>query len=111
MKKYLSTLLIILCCIGLTSCNRKQAALDNFEAFIQEISADSSNYSLEEWEDAEIQYEELVDELDQYEYSPAERRKIRRLKAQYAAECAKRTAHEIKGFFEQAQDVINQFQR
>lgn len=110
MKKTIVSIILTIICITFSSCNNKQAALDHFEEFTEEITQNGHEYSTEEWDNAEIQYEELTDELDQYEYSSAEKRKINRLKAKYMAAYAKRKVGDVMDIFDQVKGAINEFQ-
>ncbi len=105
MKKIFSILLILVCCIGLGSCNKKEMALSNLEAFTDDISENANEYTAEQWDEAEAEYDDILQELDQYEYTPAEQRKIGRLKARCAKAMARKSIRNIQYGIE---NIINQ---
>ena len=70
MKKNTFLILLTFCAL-LSSCNNKQAAIDELEAYSVELKENSSDYSNQEWEDANEQYLQLVEQIEQYEYTGA----------------------------------------
>ncbi len=110
MKKIISTLLILVCCITLSSCNSKQRTLDRLKAFPEELSDNYRDFSEDDWDDAIIQYEEITDELDQYDYTSAERHKIRRLKAKCMGIYAKGKAKGVLDMINDFKGVYDEFQ-
>lgn len=77
-----TTLLIIITfCALFSSCNKKQAAIDELEAFYVELKDNSSEYSGQDWEEANEQYQLLVEQIEQYEYTDEELEEIGKLKA------------------------------
>ena len=83
-----------------TSCDKKQSAIDDLESFSQELKENSFDYNNQDWEEAHEQYQLLVEQIDQYEYTDEELKEIGKLKAG----CLKQMA---KGAMKQFQDGIH----
>lgn len=99
MKKIIFSLSLLVIAL-LTSCDKKQSAIDDLENFSQELKENSSDYSNQDWEEANEQYQLLVEQIDQYEYTDEELKEIGKLKAR----CLKQMT---KGAMKQFQDGIH----
>ena len=66
----------------------------------EELKENSSDYSSQDWEEANEQYQLLVEQIDQYEYTDEELKEIGKIKAR----CLKRMT---KGAMKQLQDGIH----
>lgn len=88
MKKNTFLILLTFCAL-LSSCNKKQAAIDELEAYSVELKENSSDYSNQELEDANEQYLQLVEQIEQYEYTDEELKEIGKLKARCLKELQK----------------------
>ena len=86
--------------IAFTSCDKKQSAINDLENFSEELKENSSDYSSQDWEEANEQYQLLVEQIDQYEYTDEELKEIGKLKAR----CLKQMT---KGAMKQFQDGIH----
>lgn len=86
--------------IAFTSCDKKQSAINDLENFSEELKENSSDYSSQDWEEANEQYRLLVEQIDQYEYTDEELKEIGKLKAR----CLKQMT---KGAMKQFQDGIH----
>lgn len=64
-----------------TSCDKRQSAIDELESFSEELKENASEYTNEDWEEAGNQYQMLVEQVDQYEYTDEELKEIGKLKA------------------------------
>lgn len=107
MKHFLSILLIIICCVGLSSCDKKQEAISNLEAFTDDITENAQTYTPEQWDEVEAEFEGIIQELDQYEYTAEEQRKIGRLKARCVKAMSQKTINNLQY---QVNSIINQIQ-
>lgn len=99
MKKIIFSLSLLIIAL-LTSCDKRQSAIDDLENFSQELKENSSDYSNQDWEEANEQYQLLVEQIDQYEYTDEELKEIGKLKAR----CLKQMT---KGAMKQFQDGIH----
>ena len=86
--------------IAFTSCDKKQSAINDLENFSEELKENSSDYSSQDWEEANEQYQLLVEQIEQYEYTDEELKEIGKLKAR----CLKQMT---KGAMKQFQDGIH----
>ena len=64
-----------------TSCDKRQSAIDDLESFSEELKENASEYTNEDWEEAGNQYQMLVEQVDQYEYTDEELKEIGKFKA------------------------------
>ena len=86
--------------IALTSCDKRQSAINDLENLSEELKENSSDYSSQDWEEANEQYQLLVEQIDQYEYTDEELKEIGKIKAR----CLKQMT---KGAMKQLQDGIH----
>lgn len=95
----------------LTSCNKKQRAIDSLSEFVEKVEQHASEYTEEDWAEADKEYDELIAEIDMYEYSGHETKRIAELKGKYLGiktkysvnkliEGIDKAAKEIKGTIE-----------
>ena len=91
--------------------------LDKMESFTEELELNSANYTQEDWDVAENQYELICEELDQYDYTDEELRHIGKLKGRCTTIFAKhvvsgvkrdiyRLGKEVEGFFEGVKEEL-----
>ena len=90
----------LLMSITFTSCDKRQSAINDLENFSEELKENSSDYSSQDWEEANEQYQLLVEQIDQYEYTDEELKEIGKFKAR----CLKQMS---KGAMKQLQDGIH----
>ena len=81
MKKYIVTLFTSLCLLGMTSCDHKQAAIDELEGLAEDLKESSEQYTKEDWNAATEQYQAIETELEQYEFTDEELKEIGKIKA------------------------------
>ena len=93
-------LILLVMSIAFTSCDKRQSAINNLENFSEELKENSSDYSSQDWEEANEQYQLLVEQIDQYEYTDEELKEIGKIKAR----CLKQMT---KGAMKQFQDGIH----
>ena len=97
---YFYFFIMLVMSIAFTSCDKKQSAINDLENFSEELKENSSDYSSQDWEEANEQYRLLVEQIDQYEYTDEELKEIGKLKAR----CLKQMT---KGAMKQFQDGIH----
>lgn len=83
--KTIVILFMLISCFLFSSCDKKQAAIDSLEDFSEELKENSYDYSVEEWEDAIEQYQQIVEKLEQYDYSDEDLKNI----GKYKTRCLK----------------------
>jgi len=112
MKK-ISVLIFMLSCLILSSCNKKQNAIDDLENFSEELKENSAEYTSQDWEEANAEYEQLVEQVDQYEYTDEELKEIGRLKArclkQMSAGAMQQLQNGIHNFTKQLEGALEEF--
>lgn len=103
--------LAIACVLILSSCNKKQNAIDNLSNFVEKVEKKAPEYTDEDWSNVNNEFNELIAEIDKYEYSVDDTERIAGLKGKYTGIKAKYTvnkffndidkaAKEIKGVIE-----------
>lgn len=78
-----------------TSCNKKQNAIDNLRNFVEKVEKNASQYTTEDWEGANAEFDELILETEKYEYSGEDTQYIAELKGKYAGIKAKYSAQKL----------------
>lgn len=96
MKKLLFVALMALSAMIFTSCNKQQEALDEFRDFTEYLKENSDDFSKQDWEEAKQQYEAIVTQLEEYDYSDEELKEIGRLKATCYKEISKGTVNQLE---------------
>ena len=97
-KLFLKFLLVMTCFLLFVGCIDKTAsALNDLESFTEELSANYKNYTQEEWNIAESQYDMICEELDNYDYTDEELVKIGKMKGRCTAIFAAKVVHDVKG--------------
>ena len=84
-KKFLS-IIVFFVCISLVSCDTKENYLNSFESFVEDIETNGDEYSKEDWEYCDEEYEAFVgDYMDRYsgQLTKEDYQQIGRLKARY----------------------------
>ena len=112
MRKILFLSLVTLfCIIVFTACDKKQHAIDNLSSFVEKVDKHASEYTKGDWIETNKEYEEIIAEIDKYDYSSDESKRIASLKGKFAGIKSKyhvnniidgidETIEEVKGFFE-----------
>lgn len=87
MKKYnkiaFNALFIIITLCFLTSCDKKQHAIDNLSDFVEKVKKEAPDYTSKDWEEADREYDEIIAEIEKYDYSTNETERIAELKGKY----------------------------
>ena len=116
-KVFYLTLTALFCFIVLTACDKKQHAMDNFSDFLEKVEKHASEYTEEDWTNVNKEYDELITEIDKYDYSGDDAKRIATLKGKFAGIKTKNTvnkfiddidkaAKEVKGGIEGFADGI-----
>lgn len=97
--------------IVFSSCNKKQHAIDKLSSFVERVEKHASEYTDEDWSEANQEYEEIIAEIDKYDYSGDDAKRIASLKGKFAGiktkdsvnklfEGIDKAAKEVKGTIE-----------
>ena len=70
---------------ALVACNPGQTKLDELEKLVTEAEAEYESYNKEDWQGVEEAYDALLVEMEKYDYSSEEHRKIGKLKGKFEA--------------------------
>lgn len=115
-KLTITTLFLFVILFVFTACDRKQRALDNLSEFVEKVEKNAPEYTAAEWKEINKEYDELMVEIDKYEYSLEETKQIGELQGRLAAIKVKDTGKDaiegakkayvkwlgiIKGFWEE----------
>ncbi len=77
MKKIIClTIAAFFCLFVLTACDKKQHAIDNLSEFVEKVEKNAPQYTDAEWKEINKEYDELMAEIDKYEYSEEDAMKI-----------------------------------
>ena len=119
-RLFLSLMVIVSLSIFFISCiDEKKTTINDLEALTESLSSESADYTQEDWDIAENQYDLICEQLDQYDFTDAELKKIGRLKGKCTAILAKKTASDVvksihrmgkeaEGFIDGFADGLNQ---
>ena len=99
--------------IAFTSCDKKQSAINDLENFSEELKEYSSDYSSQDWEEANEQYRLLVEQIDQYEYTHDALKEIGKIKARCLTQMTNRAMKQfqdgIHSITKQMEGAIEEF--
>ena len=84
-KKTLFAVIALMCLLVLTACDRKQRALDNLKEFVEKVEKDAPELTEEEWKNVNKEYDDLMAEIDKYDYSLEESKQIGELQGRLVA--------------------------
>ena len=79
----------LICMLVLTACDKKQHAIDNLSSFVEKVEKHASEYNEEDWAEVNKEYEEINAEIDKYDYSGDESKRIATLKGKFTGIKAK----------------------
>ena len=84
-KVILLSLMTLVCALVFTSCDKKKHAIDNLSDFVEKVEKNSPDYTKQDWEKVEKEYDELNAEIEKYEneYSSDEIKRIGKLKGKF----------------------------
>lgn len=97
MKKFLYLVLSLILPLAICfSCQTKQSPIDELQSLAFELEEEGQDYSEADWEKAIVKFQEIQDDMQQYEYTDEELKEIGRLKGKCVAAIAKASAKKIK---------------
>ena len=111
MKRFLPLLMLSLM---LAACNPSQTAVDDLQKLTERIEQKSDNWSEADWDDAVMNYSEICQTIDRYDYTDAELRQIGELKGRCLAKFYRHAIHETTdelqdAVFESTQELHDAF--
>ena len=118
MKKILYlTFTALFCLLVFTACDRKQHAIDNLSDFVEKVKKNAPEYTTADWEEVDKEYDEIIAEIEKYDYSSKETERIAELKGKYVGiktkdsakdliDSVDKTLHEVKGAIKGFKDGI-----
>ena len=105
------------CLLVFTACDRKQHAIDNLSDFVEKVKKNAPEYTTADWEEVDKEYDEIIAEIEKYDYSGKESERIAELKGKYVGiktqdsakdliDSVDKTLHEVKGAIKGFKDGI-----
>lgn len=92
MKKYILHLFAaVYVMMAFCACNPAQSKIDELEKLVTEVEAEYKDYSKEDWRGVTEAYDALLKEMEEYDYTTEDRKRIGRLKGKYEAVAMKYT--------------------
>lgn len=112
-KPIIQALLIAILSIVLTACNKQEQAIDDLRSFSEQLKEESAEYTQEDWQQAGEQYQQIVEEINQYEYTDEQLKEIGRLQAvcikQMSKGAMKLLRQNINSISKQLEGAIEEF--
>lgn len=106
MKSTAFLLSTFLCLFLLCSCDKKQHAIDNLSDFVEKVEKNAPEYTDEDWAKVNQEYEEIIAEIDKYDYSGDETKQIAELKGKFVGIKTKDSVRDIiDGVDKAVQDI------
>lgn len=118
MKRLLLVLMVASTTFLISCIDEKKSAINDLEALTEALSTESAEFTQEDWDIAENQFNMICEELDEYDLTDAELKKVGRLKGKCTVIFAKKTASDVarsiqrigkeaEGFIEGIADGLN----
>ena len=112
-KRIIQALLIAILSLVLTACNKQEQAIDDLRSFSEQLKEESADYTEEDWQQAGEQYQLLIENIDQYEYTDDQQKEIGRLKAvcikQMSKGAMKILRHNMNTISKQLEGALEEF--
>lgn len=89
--------LLILITMFLIGCSDKKAdALNDLEAMTEQLTTETSDFTQDDWDVARNQFNQICEELEQYDFTDQELKHISELKGKCTAVFARKKASDFK---------------
>lgn len=75
--------------LSFMACQNAETPVNRLSSLANQIEENGENYTEQDWEDIAVEYEQIKEELSEYEYSDEELKEIGRLKGKISAMMAK----------------------
>jgi len=113
MKRYYC---IIVACAVLLSCSiGRQNPIEQLEKLTEDIRVNHKDYTVADWKQAYARYEQIVSEMEEYNYSSEEMKRVGELEGECVGYFMNSALHsfegfknEVKGFFDGLNRTIEQ---
>lgn len=111
MKKVFCFTIVAFAILMFSSCDKKQHAIDNLSDLVEKVDKNASDFTEEDWAEVDQQYDKIIAEIDKYDYSSEDSKRISKLKGKYSGlktrntfnkivDGIDKTAKEVKGAIE-----------
>lgn len=111
MKKVFCFTIVAFAILMFSSCDKKQHAIDNLSDLVEKVDKNASDFTEEDWAEVDQQYDKIIAEIDKYDYSSDDSKRISKLKGKYSGlktrntfnkivDGIDKTAKEVKGAIE-----------
>jgi len=111
MKKVFCFTIVAFAILMFSSCDKKQHAIDNLSDLVEKVEKNASDFTEEDWAEVDQQYDKIIAEIDKYDYSSEDNKRISKLKGKYSGlktrntfnkivDGIDKTAKEVKGAIE-----------
>lgn len=107
MRYYICYLLTIICLSCMACTEPRIQALNQLSEITEDVSEKGDDYNREEWMAFKASYQEILEEISQYDYTEDEQKEIGRLKEKVSFAVGKHAVKEIK---ESMSDLSNEVQ-
>lgn len=104
--KAIRILCMILVLLLVCSCGREGSVLSDYKTLAKDLKVNSSEYTVEDWDNAARKFERLEKRAAHCNFSPKEKKELNRLRGKCAAYMLKSISKQAK---EQMEDAIEQF--
>lgn len=84
-KLAITTFFLFVILFVFTACDRKQRALDNLKEFVEKVEKNAPELTDDEWKEVNKEYDDLMVEIDKYDYSLEESKQIGELQGRLMA--------------------------
>ena len=110
MKKYILHLFAAVCVMmAFCACNPAQSKIDELEKLVTEVEAEYKDYSKEDWRGVTEAYDALLKEMEEYDYTTEDRKRIGRLKGKYEAVAMKYTMSNFSDILDDYANVMGEY--
>lgn len=115
MKTIKSLILVLFACIAFSACTTKESTLNDLRDLKESVTANSANYTVDDWKMFLSEFEKTDSLLNTYELTDEEKEEVRKIKNQCARYILKGSAKvagsELKetldGAVNEAKDALN----
>jgi len=84
MKKVTLFTIVAFAILLFSSCDKKQRAIDNLSDLVEKVEKNASDYTEEDWAEVDQQFDKIIAEIDKYDYSSNDSKRISKLKGKYS---------------------------
>ena len=89
----------------LTSCDKKQIAIDNLRDFVEKVEKKAPSYTSDDWDKVDAEYKEIISDINKYQYTDEEKKQISKMTGKYAGI---KTKYSVNQFIEGIGDAVKE---